>query len=48
MSDIGANADCKPEYLVQFGQMASIYAERIIGMAAGRVVFNSSEFLFVD
>lgn len=32
MSDIGANADCKPEYLVQFGQMASIYAERIIGI----------------
>lgn len=28
MSDIGANADCKPEYLVQFGQMASIYAAR--------------------
>ena len=26
MCDIGANADCKPEYLVQFGQMSSIYA----------------------
>lgn len=32
MCDIGANADCKPEYLVQFGQMASIYAEQIIGI----------------
>ena len=36
MSDIGANADCKPEYLVQFGQMASIYAERIVGIDAPR------------
>ena len=32
MCDIGANADCKPEYLVQFGQMASIYAEKVIGI----------------
>ena len=32
MSDIGANADCKPEYLVQFGQMASIYAEKVVGI----------------
>lgn len=32
MSDIGANADCKPEYLVQFAQMASIYAEKIVGI----------------
>lgn len=30
MCDVGANADCKPEYLVQFGQMASIYAEKIV------------------
>lgn len=36
MSDIGANADCKPEYLVQFGQMASIYAEKVIGIANPR------------
>ncbi len=32
MSDIGANADCKPEYLVQFGQMASVYAEKVVGI----------------
>lgn len=32
MCDIGANADCKPEYLVQFGQMASVYAEKVIGI----------------
>lgn len=28
--DIGANVDCKPEHLVQFAQMGSIYAERIL------------------
>lgn len=31
LCDVGANADCKPEYLVQFGRMASVYAERILG-----------------
>lgn len=37
MADIGANADCKPEYLVQFAQMASIYAEKIVGIENPRV-----------
>ena len=37
MTDIGANADCKPEYLVQFAQMATIYAEKIVGIANPRV-----------
>ena len=32
MCDVGANADCKPEYLLQFGQMASVYAEKVIGI----------------
>lgn len=32
MADIGANADCKPEYLAQFANMASIYAEKIVGI----------------
>jgi glycerol-3-phosphate acyltransferase PlsX len=27
--DVGANADCKPEYMLQFGQMASAYMERV-------------------
>lgn len=27
LCDVGANADCKPAYLVQFAQMASIYAQ---------------------
>ena len=29
--DVGANADCKPEYLVQFAQMGSVYAQKILG-----------------
>lgn len=32
MCDVGANADCKPAYLVQFAQMAATYAEKIIGI----------------
>ncbi|HEY1408790.1 MAG TPA: phosphate acyltransferase PlsX [Promineifilum sp.] len=35
--DNGANADCKPEYLVQFGQMGSVYVERMLGIARPRV-----------
>jgi glycerol-3-phosphate acyltransferase PlsX len=27
--DVGANADCKPNYLLQFAQMASAYLERV-------------------
>lgn len=30
--DVGANADCKPEYLVQFAQMGSVYAHKIMGV----------------
>lgn len=37
MCDVGANADCKPAYLVQFAQMASVYAERIIGIKDPKV-----------
>jgi len=28
--DVGTNVDCRPEQLVQFAQMASIYAERVL------------------
>jgi glycerol-3-phosphate acyltransferase PlsX len=35
--DVGANTDCKPEYLLQFAQMGSIYAERMQGIANPRV-----------
>lgn len=37
LCDVGANADCKPAYLVQFARMASVYAERILGMESPRV-----------
>ncbi|MDD5945036.1 MAG: phosphate acyltransferase PlsX [Clostridia bacterium] len=30
--DSGANADCKPQYLVQFAKMGSVYAETVLGM----------------
>ncbi len=29
--DCGANVDCKPEYLVQFGMMGSVYMENVLG-----------------
>lgn len=32
MCDVGANADCKPAYLVQFAQMAIPYAEKVVGI----------------
>lgn len=37
MCDVGANADCKPAYLVQFAQMASTYAKQVIGIADPKV-----------
>lgn len=37
MCDVGANADCKPEYLVQFARMAEIYAEKILGIEQPRI-----------
>jgi len=35
--DIGANADCKPEYLQQFAIMGSIYVEKALGITSPRV-----------
>ncbi len=35
--DIGANADCKPLFLLQFGIMGSIYAEKVLGIKNPRV-----------
>ena len=35
--DIGATTDCKPEYLLQFAQMGSLYAERALGFQNPRV-----------
>ena len=40
--DIGANADCKPSYLYQFGVMGSIYAERVLGCTSPRVALLSN------
>lgn len=35
--DAGANADCKPENLVQFAQMGAAYARAVLGVDAPRV-----------
>ncbi len=35
--DAGINADCKPEYLVQFAQLGSLYAQHILGEENPRV-----------
>ncbi|GAB4577957.1 MAG: phosphate acyltransferase PlsX [Anaerolineales bacterium] len=35
--DIGANAECKPEYLVQFAAMGSAYADKVLGVKNPRV-----------
>ena len=37
MCDVGANADCKPEYLVQFARMGSVYAQKMLGIESPRV-----------
>lgn len=35
--DVGANVDAKPEHLVQYGIMGSIYMEKALGIAEPRV-----------
>ena len=35
--DVGANTDCKPEYLRQFALMGSLYAAKVLGVAQPRV-----------
>ena len=40
--DIGANSDCKPEWLYQFAVMGSIYAERALGCKTPRVALLSN------
>ena len=37
LCDVGANADCKPEYLVQFATMAGAYATKILGIQNPRI-----------
>jgi glycerol-3-phosphate acyltransferase PlsX len=40
--DNGANADCKPEYLLQFGIMGSLYVERVLGIENPKVALLSN------
>ncbi len=40
--DVGANTDCKPEWLVQFAVMGSVYARTMMGLAAPRVALLSN------
>jgi glycerol-3-phosphate acyltransferase PlsX len=40
--DIGANVDCKEEYLLQFAIMGSVYAERVLGVSNPRVAIVSN------
>lgn len=40
--DIGANADCRPEWLAQFGIMGSVYAARVWGCSNPRVALLSN------
>ncbi|MCA6069957.1 MAG: phosphate acyltransferase PlsX [Endomicrobium sp.] len=37
ISDVGANVDCKPEHLLQFGIMASLFCEKVTGIKRPRV-----------
>lgn len=39
--DAGANADARPEHLVQFGHMGSVFAEEILGIAEPNVALLS-------
>ena len=40
--DIGANADCKPDYLLQFAVMGSVYARAVLGRSEPRVALLSN------
>jgi glycerol-3-phosphate acyltransferase PlsX len=35
--DIGANADCRPEFLLQFAIMGNLYAEKLLGVKNPRI-----------
>lgn len=40
--DTGANADCRPEFLLEFGIFGSVYAERVLGIPNPRVSLLSN------
>ncbi len=37
ITDCGATSDAKPEYLAQYGQMGSLYAEKVLGIKKPKV-----------
>ncbi|MBT3240701.1 MAG: phosphate acyltransferase PlsX [Chloroflexi bacterium] len=37
VSDIGANADCKPKFLLQFAIMSSVYSQKVLNIKNPRV-----------
>lgn len=39
--DIGANADCRPEHLLQFGIMGAIYVEKVLAIPQPKVALLS-------
>lgn len=42
--DAGANADCRPSYLLQFAKMGSVYSHEVVGVANPRVgLLNTGE-----
>lgn len=40
--DVGANTDCKPDWLAQFAMMGSVYANRVLGIDAPGVGLMST------
>jgi glycerol-3-phosphate acyltransferase PlsX len=40
--DIGANTDCKPEYLEQFAVLGAVYAEKVLGVGSPKVALLSN------
>lgn len=40
--DIGANADCRPDFLLEFAVMGSVYAEKVLDKASPRVALLSN------
>ncbi|MCW5873553.1 MAG: phosphate acyltransferase PlsX [Anaerolineales bacterium] len=40
--DVGANTECKPEYLLQFAQLGAAYVEQVLGVKNPRVALLSN------
>ncbi|MDR0915144.1 MAG: phosphate acyltransferase PlsX [Endomicrobium sp.] len=41
VADMGANVDCKPEHLFQFGIMASVFCSKVIGIKRPKIALLS-------